>query len=130
MSRMPTASTKPEIALRRELHRLGLRFRINRSDLPGRPDVVLGRARIAVFVDGCFWHACATHGVLPKNNRDWWRAKLDANAERDARKDEALRAAGWLPVHVWEHEDPREAASGIRDLWAARSGTRRPSGFD
>jgi DNA mismatch endonuclease (patch repair protein) len=73
-----------------------------------------------VFLDGCFWHACPDHGVLPRNNRDWWRAKLDGNRERDARKDAELSERGWLPVHVWEHEDPEIAADRILDLDRAR----------
>jgi DNA mismatch endonuclease (patch repair protein) len=81
---------------------------------------VFTRAKLAVFVDGCFWHACPAHGVLPKNNRDWWRTKLEANAARDVAKDAALRELGWLPVHVWEHEDPRDAADRVEALWKAR----------
>lgn len=123
MQRMPRGSTKPEVALRRALHRRGLRFRLHRRDLPGTPDIVLPGTRIAVFVDGCFWHGCSEHGTLPKNNRDWWRDKLQKNGERDARKDEALIGLGWLPVHVWEHDDPDLAADALaelRDLRVAR----------
>ncbi len=83
MSRMPRRDTKPELALRRELHRRGLRFRVDYRDVPGRPDIALTRARIAVFIDGCFWHRCPLYCRVPKNNRQWWRAKLDRNAERD-----------------------------------------------
>lgn len=75
------------------------------------------RARIAVFVDGCFWHACPVHGVLPKNNRDWWRAKLDRNRVRDQEKDDALGALGWTVIHVWEHEPVDAAAARIQQLW-------------
>jgi DNA mismatch endonuclease (patch repair protein) len=120
MSRMPRSSTQPELLLRRALHARGLRFTVNRKDLPGTPDVVLSRARIAVFVDGCFWHACEAHGVVPKNNRSWWHEKLQANRERDHRKDQALRRAGWLPVHVWEHEAVPDAAEQIVRLWLER----------
>ena len=88
--------------------------------LPGRPDIVFTRARIAVFVDGCFWHMCPDHAVLPKNNHDWWQAKLDHNVERDRRKDEELRELGWAPVHVWEHEDPEIVAAQIATLWRTR----------
>jgi len=104
MSRMPTASTEPELALRRTLHARGLRFRLHRRDLPGTPDIVFPRARVAVFVDGCFWHGCPEHGVLPKNNREWWIEKLTKTAERDRRKDEELVQLGWTPIHLWEHE--------------------------
>lgn len=73
-----------------------------------------------IFVDGCFWHACPDHGVLPKNNRDWWRAKLDRNVERDREKDAQLEGMSWLAVHVWEHEDPITAADSIQQLWLSR----------
>jgi DNA mismatch endonuclease (patch repair protein) len=117
MSRMPRASTAPELMLRRELHRRGVRFRVNLKELPGRPDIAFTRARIAVFVDGCFWHRCPEHGTLPKNNREWWLAKLDRNVERDREKDTLLREAGWTVVHLWEHEDPIAAADRVERLW-------------
>ena len=85
---------------------------------------VLTRAKIAVFVDGCFWHVCPQHGTLPKNNRDWWREKLDANVARDQKKDEALRRLGWLVLHVWEHESVADAADRIESLWRDRTGRR------
>ena len=120
MSAMPTRDTGTELALRRALHRLGLRFRVQDRSLPGRPDVVLTRARIAVFVDGCFWHKCPTHGTSPKNNAEWWLAKLDANVARDRRNDGKLQEMGWIPLHVWEHEDPATSAEAIRTLWQER----------
>jgi len=116
MSRMPRQNTKPELILRRELHGRGLRFRIH-AQLPGHPDLAFTRAKIAVFVDGCFWHGCSEHGVLPKNNREWWRAKIDGNLRRDRAKDEALAVLGWDVVHVWEHESPKTAADRVEDLW-------------
>ena len=121
MSRMPVASSKPEVRLRRALHSLGLRFRLHRKDLPGSPDIVLPQAKMAIFVDGCFWHACPEHGTLPKNNREWWQQKLEATRARDGFKDSALEELGWLPVHVWEHEDPTQAALAIRGLWHKRT---------
>jgi DNA mismatch endonuclease (patch repair protein) len=121
MSRMPRASTQPELALRRALHARGLRFRVNRRDLPGTPDIVLSRARIAVFVDGCFWHGCEQHGVLPKNNREWWRAKLVANVDRDKRKDAELAELGWLPLHFWEHTPVVEMADSVVEAWRMRT---------
>lgn len=120
MQRMPRAATAPELALRRELHRLGVRFRVNHPGLPGRPDIAMTRAKVAVFVDGCFWHRCAEHATLPKNNAQWWAEKLERNVQRDREKDEALSALGWLAVHVWEHEDPVTAAGALRDLWLSR----------
>lgn len=120
MSRMPRRDSGPELAVRRILHARGLRFRVNHPRLPGRPDVALTRARIAVFIDGCFWHGCPEHGTLPKNNRDWWRTKLDANLQRDRRKDEELRALGYLALHYWEHESPGDVADDIVARWLER----------
>jgi DNA mismatch endonuclease (patch repair protein) len=120
MSRMPRSSTKPELALRRALHARGLRFRLHRRDLPGTPDVVFTRARIAVFVDGCFWHACLEHCVAPKNNREWWQAKLAANIERDRRKDAELQQLGWLPIHLWEHTPVEEMVEVVMTSWRLR----------
>lgn len=125
MSRQRTAGTEPELAVRRELHRRGLRYRVNVRGLPGRPDIVFTRARIAVQVDGCFWHGCPDHAVAPKANADWWLAKLAANRERDARNDRALSAEGWLVVRVWEHEEPLTVADRVEAAWRARTGRDR-----
>ena len=122
MRTMPRRDTGVELALRREPHRVGLRFRIHVQALPGKPDIVFTRAKIAVFVDGCFWHRCPTHGSAPKNNSAWWAAKLDGNVARDRRKDDQLREMGWLPVHIWEHDDPRHSAAKIQGLWRERTG--------
>lgn len=90
-----------------------------------RADIVFPRERVAVFVDGCFWHRCPVHGTTPKNNREWWVAKLDGNVERDRRVDEELRRAGWRIVRVWEHEDVEASAAKVRDvLLDARRGLR------
>jgi DNA mismatch endonuclease (patch repair protein) len=104
----PRRDTMPEVALRSELHRRGLRFR---KDLPVRvsgrvvrPDVAFTRARLAVFVDGCFWHACPVHGNQPRVNTDYWRPKLAGNVARDRSVDTALAAAGWRVIRAWEHE--------------------------
>jgi len=120
MRRMPRRDSSGEVRLRSELHHLGLRFRKHLRGLPGTPDIALTRTRIAIFFDGCFWHCCPQHGVLPKANRDWWKAKLDGNIERDRRNDEALIGLGWVPVRVWEHEDLSEAAERIRKIWRER----------
>jgi DNA mismatch endonuclease (patch repair protein) len=125
---MPRTSTGPELLLRRALHRRGLRYRVNFRGLPGRPDVAFTRARLAVFVDGCFWHRCPEHGSLPKNNRNWWAAKLDRNVERDREQDETLRALGWLSIRVWEHEDPLTAADHIETVWRRRVDTKSDDG--
>lgn len=119
MSSQRTADTQPEVALRSALHRRGVRFRVHRRDLPGRPDIVLVRTRIAVFVDGCFWHQCPDHFIAPKANAEWWANKMEANTTRDRRNDERLRLLGWEPVHVWEHEDPEAAADALAARWFA-----------
>lgn len=117
--------TQPELRLRSALHRLGLRFRRDhRIDLPElrvRVDVAFTHARVAVFVDGCFWHGCPDHGKQPRANAEYWREKIERNRRRDQRTDVALREAGWLPVRVWEHEDPLNAAERVGALIRARS---------
>jgi DNA mismatch endonuclease (patch repair protein) len=108
--------TKPELLLRSELHRRGLRFRVDRSPVKGvrsRADLVFGPSRVAVFVDGCFWHSCPQHGTIPKNNRGWWTEKLQVNGERDRRAGRTLAEAGWLVIRVWEHDDVVVAADRI-----------------
>jgi DNA mismatch endonuclease (patch repair protein) len=105
--------TGPERRLRSALWRLGVRFRAHARpvpDIPVRADVVIGRARIAVFVDGCFWHGCPIHGSMPASHARYWRAKIRGNRERDRRARSLLRRRGWRVVRVWEHEDPEAAA--------------------
>lgn len=130
MARVATSDTKPEMELRRELHRRGRRYRVNVSPDPalrGRADLVFGPARVAVYVDGCFWHACGEHGVLPKSNREWWRTKLQRTVERDRATERALAALGWEVVRVWEHEDPATAADRVELALTAHGGSRRRS---
>ena len=122
MKRMPRKDSGPEIRLRQALHALGLRFRVNLKGLPGTPDIAFTKAKIAVFVDGCFWHQCPEHGTMPRANREWWQQKLDRNVSRDRLKDEELVALGWSVVHVWEHEEEAKSAGRIRDLWAKKTG--------
>ncbi len=108
--------TSPEMEIRRRLHALGLRYRVDARPLPElrrRADVVFRPARVAVFVDGCFWHSCPDHGTVPRTNADYWLPKLARNVERDRDTDRALRAAGWRVVRVWEHHDPDAAARRI-----------------
>jgi DNA mismatch endonuclease (patch repair protein) len=110
--------TKREMELRSLLHRRGLRFRVH-ALLPGlrrRSDIVFTRARVVVFVDGCFWHGCPEHGTWPKQNADWWREKIEANQRRDRDTDAKLRAAGWNVIRVWEHDDPIEAADRVTEI--------------
>src|SRR5688572_22759595 len=103
------ADTTPELRLRRELHRRGLRFRkhfrIRAAGVVVRPDVVFTRQRMAVFVDGCFWHSCPTHGTQPATNATYWQAKFQHNRIRDERVNEALRSDGWEVLRIWEHAD-------------------------
>jgi DNA mismatch endonuclease, patch repair protein len=100
--------TRPELALRSALHARGLRFRtqhpIRASKLVVRPDLVFARAKLAVFVDGCFWHRCPQHGTSPRANTNYWRVKLDGNVRRDRRVDLALKASDWVVLRLWEHE--------------------------
>jgi DNA mismatch endonuclease, patch repair protein len=122
--------TKPEIALRRALHRQGYRFRKDyRLDLDGgkrvRPDIAFTARRVAVFVDGCFWHACPQHGSKPANNVWYWEPKLRRNVERDRAADEALAAAGWNVVRVWEHESLEAAVTAVLNA-LSRSARPKP----
>jgi DNA mismatch endonuclease (patch repair protein) len=115
--------TEPEVKLRRIVHRLGLRYRLGQrifADPPVVPDMVFGRAKVAVFVDGCFWHGCPLHGVQPRTNEGYWGPKIARNRERDRRIDEGLTAAGWMSVRIWEHEDPRAGADRLKSVVAAR----------
>lgn len=130
------ADTKPEIALRRALHSLGYRYRKDhRLDLAGgvrvRPDIVFTARRVAVFVDGCFWHCCPQHGSQPSANQWYWEPKLRRNVERDRAADQALGGAGWIVVRLWEHEQLEAAVEAVVAVLAeTRSGAasaRRPS---
>lgn len=108
--------TAPELALRRELHRRGLRYRVEvrLPELPRRRmDIVFTRARLVVLVDGCFWHGCPVHATTARANAPYWSAKLAANRARDRDTDERLAAAGWTVLRVWEHEDPVEVAARV-----------------
>jgi DNA mismatch endonuclease (patch repair protein) len=134
MQRQPRSGTAPELALRRALHRRGLRYRLQVEVLPGlrrRPDVVFRRARVAVEVYGCYWHACPEHGTQPKANGAWWAAKLAANVERDLDTARRLRSAGWELLVVWEHEDSEVAADRVAAFVTARhSNDQKPSQED
>lgn len=111
--------TRPELALRSLLHARGLRYRVDYAPLKAaarnRADVVFTRAKVAVFVDGCFWHGCPEHCRPARTNPDFWAAKIAANQARDERVDELLRKAGWTVIRVWEHEDAGQAADRIQD---------------
>ncbi|OZF33617.1 very short patch repair endonuclease [Rhodococcus sp. 14-2483-1-2] len=122
LSKQKRRDTKPEVALRRALHRRGLRYFVDRAPLKGmrrRADLVFPRRKVAVYVDGCFWHSCPVHATKPRNNAQWWADKLAANVTRDRDTDEKLLAEGWRVVRIWEHEDPTEAADRVVDELAA-----------
>jgi DNA mismatch endonuclease (patch repair protein) len=115
--------TPGEIRLRSELHARGLRFRLDVPIVPNsrrRVDIVLASVRVAVFVDGCFWHGCPEHGTWPKAHGAWWAEKIQANQERDLDTNVRLRRAGWAVVRVWEHKDPSLAADRIASLVRSR----------
>jgi DNA mismatch endonuclease (patch repair protein) len=110
--------TQAEMRLRHELWRLGLRYRVDAAPLANgrrRADILFPRAKVAVFVDGCFWHSCPDHRSWPAANRTWWQTKLLANQARDRSTDAELTGAGWSVVRVWEHEDPTTAAVKIAE---------------
>lgn len=103
MGRVRTKGTAAELALRKELWRRGLRYRLH-LPLPGRPDLAFEREKVAVFVDGCFWHGCPRHYTAPATNPEFWKEKLHRNRQRDRNVDHALATDGWRVVRLWEHE--------------------------
>jgi len=120
MRQVPSVNTAPEIRVRAALHRLGVRFRLNQPIVLERgralrPDLTFRGLKVAVFVDGCFWHGCPTHCRTPGSNREYWTTKISGNARRDIETTERLEASGWTVVRVWEHEDPQSAASRVQD---------------
>lgn len=110
-------NTKPEVALRSALHRLGYRyrkdFRLDLKEVRVRPDIVFTARKIAIFVDGCFWHVCPEHGRQPTTNEWYWTPKLRRNMERDRAADAALQDAGWQVVRLWEHEPLSTAVEAV-----------------
>ncbi len=104
MARVRRSGTAPELLLRQALRRAGLRYQVGGSALPGSPDIAFRRLRLAVFVDGCFWHGCPRHGTVPKTNTSFWLAKIRRNRHRDRQADRSLKRLGWTVLHVWEHE--------------------------
>lgn len=111
--------TKPELAIRQLLHKRGLRYRVNYriklDRLSVRPDVVFTRKRVAVFIDGCFWHGCPMHGSSPRVNTGYWVPKLERNKARDQTVTHALGMNGWIVVRIWEHTDPLAAVEEIME---------------
>ncbi len=112
--------TRPELAVRRAAHALGLRYRVSVRPIPTlrrTADLVFTRARIAVLVDGCFWHGCPEHYTVAVTNADFWAAKVTRNRDRDVQTSGLLREAGWTVLRFWEHEDPAETARAIHQAW-------------
>lgn len=108
--------TRPELAVRRSLHAMGLRYRVNARPIPSvrrTADVVFTKQHIVVFIDGCFWHKCPKHYTVPKANADYWRDKVEGNRKRDEETNRVLRDAGWTVLRFWEHEDPDGVAARV-----------------
>jgi DNA mismatch endonuclease (patch repair protein) len=108
--------TTPELAVRRLLHRSGLRYRVDvRPDrsIRRKADIVFPRQKVAIFIDGCFWHGCPADFVLPKTNQDYWTKKIGGNLARDLATTAALEGAGWKVLRFWSHEDPAVVANQI-----------------
>lgn len=111
--------TKPEFALRSAVHALGLRYRVSARPVKGlrrTADLVFPRARVAVFLDGCFWHGCPEHHTVAATNAKYWSDKVRQNTARDRDTDQRLKEAGWVSLRIWEHEDPHEAALRVRQV--------------
>lgn len=122
--------TDPELAIRRAAHALGLRYRVDARPLPSlnrRADMVFRGAKVAVFVDGCFWHGCPQHGTDAKRNAAFWEAKIARNRARDADTNALLAQAGWTVFRVWEHDDPIEAAARLATMIRRRSPAESPT---
>ena len=126
MQAIRSRDTAPELALRSLVHAAGLRYRVAAKPLPGMrrtADLLFRPTRVAVFVDGCFWHGCPTHFVPPRTNPDYWREKIDRNVQRDRDTDQRLSDAGWLVLRFWEHQPPQECAGlVVREVRLRRRG--------
>lgn len=119
--------TAPELAVRRLVHAMGLRYRVSARPLPNlrrTADLVFTRRRVAVFIDGCFWHGCPEHHRQPSANAGYWSAKVERNRARDAATDTALAEAGWTVLRFWAHQPPVEVAEAVRDAVTKRQGAR------
>ncbi len=111
--------TKPEVALRSAVYRLGLRYRVSAAPIKGlrrTADLVFPTERVAVFLDGCFWHGCPEHHTVAATNVDYWARKVIVNRARDCNTDERLTVAGWFSLRIWEHQVAEEAAARVRDV--------------
>lgn len=130
MAKVRQKGTDAEVALRQEMHRIGLRYRIDYEVLrkPRRvADVAFPGRKIAVFVDGCFWHGCPEHATWPKQNAKFWREKIEANRRRDADTNDRLQSLGWTVLRFWSHESPTEAARTVAQMVAKADTKHRVS---
>ncbi|MRR51782.1 MAG: very short patch repair endonuclease [Rhodocyclaceae bacterium] len=123
MSEQKKRNTTPELSLRSALHNSGLRYRVH-LPVPGCPrrsiDIAFVRKKVAVFVDGCFWHGCPMHGHAPQCSTDWWSKKIERNQARDLETTQILTDAGWLVLRIWEHERPAAVVDNVRDALEKR----------
>ncbi|MDT0308361.1 very short patch repair endonuclease [Streptomyces sp. DSM 44917] len=130
MSRQASRNTTPEVAVRRLLHATGHRYRLHRP-VPGMRrrtiDIAFPGPKVAVFLDGCFWHGCPEHATHPKANKEWWREKLDRNVSRDRETTQRLTEEGWTVLRFWEHEPSDEVAARISRVVTARRSPDRPT---
>jgi DNA mismatch endonuclease, patch repair protein len=127
MQRVQRRDTRPERLVRTLLHAKGLRYFVDRAPVARsgrRADILFPRLRIAVYIDGCFWHTCPLHGTTPKSNTAWWIAKLATNRKRDRENDELLATEGWAVLRYWEHEDPITVADKIEAVVASTRSKR------
>jgi len=125
MAAVRSRGTRGELELRQVLHRAGLRYRVQYpvADRPGRSvDIAFTRAKVAVFVDGCFWHGCPVHGTQSKANSAWWLEKIAKNQSRDAETNEHLASLGWTVIRIWEHVPPADAGRIVIEALALASG--------
>ena|ERR1035437_10943544 len=114
MSRIRGSNTKPEIALRKRLWKKGYRYRLKNRDIPGNPDISFRTMKIAVFVDGCFWHKCPDHFVQPENNRSFWLEKILSNVKRDTKVNRILSDQGWTVLRFWEHDIKKNISEVVK----------------
>lgn len=127
MSRIRGKNTSPELKLRSAAWAMGLRYRLHRRIGSSRPDLVFMRARLAIFVDGCFWHRCPLHGVMPKGHHSFWKKKLERNVLRDVEATKNLVANGWAVLRLWEHEieaSPTDCARRIAAMLGKMRGLK------
>lgn len=123
MSRIRAKNTSPEIKLRRAAWSIGLRYRLHYRIGRFKPDLVFIKKRVAIFIDGCFWHHCPLHGVMPKGNHAFWKQKIDGNVARDRETTIRLVSEGWEVLRIWEHEvdeDPQSCAQRIAEVLNGR----------